>query len=940
MVTVVDDLSPTVVCDEITTTVLNGNGLATINAATFDDGSNDNCGIPNDGFAVRRMTDPCNIPGNTSFGPSVTFCCIDAAQASVQVQLQVTDFFGNSNSCMVQVIVEDNTPPTLVSCPPTQTITCDFFNDNIAPALATGDESVLDQFGNAVFDDACLPMPTDFVNVDVDNCGEGTITRVFNATDAFGNNAPNCTQTINVVHVSDFVVEFPADMDFECQAGQNPTEDGDFGQPTVFFDDCEMVATSFDDQVFTITNDACYKIFRTWTVINWCVYDDFGFDAVSESPEIDLPGGSLDPDGDKDARTYRDGLNITNFPNAMPDGYIQHIQVIKIQDNVAPVIENPGTLEVCITENACATTVNLPEGTASDCSPNVTFTATSDFGVGFGPFINVAPGNYSVTYTATDNCGNSSSTTFEVNVSDCKAPTPYCVGGLIIELSPIDTDGDGSPDAGEAESWANDFDAGSFDNCTADENLTFSFSQNAVVQGVTYTCDSIGQRPVFIWITDEAGNQDVCQTTVQVESVDNVCNANSPQIAGFIQREDGEGVLLTEVMVSGNGNNMDMSNDEGYFEVMNLEEGYDYSVVPSKNDTHDLGVTTLDLVLIRRHVLNTELLDSPYKIIAADANNNEAVTTADIVEIRKLILTTIDAYTNNTSWRFVDKYFQFPNPENPWETDFPEFRSYNNLDYPVYAADFVGVKIGDVNNSAVVNLTQETVEERSSEQLVLATEDYAFAAGETFTVEVGATDAAQILGMQWSLDFNPEILQLDAVTGVNHLRERDFGLKYAAAGKVNHSFVNETDAQFKAEEVLFKLTFTAFESGKVSNFVTLHSDRLRSEAYLTETETAEVILEFNGANPVADTDSATLFQNNPNPFSAGTEIAFYLPEAATAKLSIFDAAGKLLWTRENEFAAGRSTVGVSAEELSATGVLYYRLETEGTVLTRKMIKLR
>ena len=71
-------------------------------------------------------------------------------------------------------------------------------------------------------------------------------------------------------------------------------------------------------------------------------------------------------------------------------------------------------------------------------------------------------------YTATDNCGNSETCEVPFNIVDNKPPTPYCVGGLVVELMPVDNDGDGTPDEGMVELWANDFDAGSFDNCPGD----------------------------------------------------------------------------------------------------------------------------------------------------------------------------------------------------------------------------------------------------------------------------------------------------------------------------------------------------------------------------------------------------------------------------------------------------------------------------------------
>lgn len=60
------------------------------------------------------------------------------------------------------------------------------------------------------------------------------------------------------------------------------------------------------------------------------------------------------------------------------------------------------------------------------------------------------------------------------------------------------------------------------------------------------------------------------------------------------------------------------------------------------------------MVLVARHILGTQLLDSPYKIIAADVNRSNTVSTADLVDMRKLILQYEGSFPDNTSWRFID----------------------------------------------------------------------------------------------------------------------------------------------------------------------------------------------------------------------------------------------------------------------------------------------
>jgi hypothetical protein len=60
------------------------------------------------------------------------------------------------------------------------------------------------------------------------------------------------------------------------------------------------------------------------------------------------------------------------------------------------------------------------------------------------------------------------------------------------------------------------------------------------------------------------------------------------------------------------------------------------------------GVSTLDLVDMQKHLL-IKPLSSPYKMIAADANNSKSITAIDLIEMRKLILGIYAELPYNTS---------------------------------------------------------------------------------------------------------------------------------------------------------------------------------------------------------------------------------------------------------------------------------------------------
>jgi len=204
-------------------------------------------------------------------------------------------------------------------------------------------------------------------------------------------------------------------------------------------------------------------------------------------------------------------------------------------------------------------------------------------------------------------------------------------------------------------------------------------------------------------------------------------------------------------------------------------------------------------VLISKHILGNQELDSPYKIIAADANASNSITTFDLVLIRQLILNITDEFPTNTSWRFVDKDFVFPNPANPFATTFPETISFNSLNDDELSADFISVKVGDVNASAIPNALLGTQNRTRANDLLFAVNDQALEAGAEYTVDFMAKDFKDILGYQFTLNFDQTLVEvLDVVPGaLNKLSEANFGLTLLDNGAITASWNDAAIANLK-----------------------------------------------------------------------------------------------------------------------------------------------
>ena len=152
-----------------------------------------------------------------------------------------------------------------------------------------------------------------------------------------------------------------------------------------------------------------------------------------------------------------------------------------------------------------------------------------------------------------------------------------------------------------------------------------------------------------IW---EKGNQSFCLSYILVD-FSLVHTGGRRFITGYIETEEDNGVAAVNVEVEGSFNQTIVTQGDGYYQVSNFPINADIQITPYLNKDHLNGVSTFDLILISQHILGLTPLSSPYKMVAADVNNDQQVTTLDIIELRKNILGFSDDFTNNMSWRFI-----------------------------------------------------------------------------------------------------------------------------------------------------------------------------------------------------------------------------------------------------------------------------------------------
>ncbi len=915
-VTVIDDIQPNPVCDQFTVVSLTNEGYAIVDAEEFDDGSFDACGDVT--IEVRRMNPKCDSD-DFFFGESVTFCCDDIG-VDQMIVLRVTDEAGNFNKCMVTAEVQDKTPPSLIQGLPDITLACDFpFNvndteqfgtiqtqlDDVEEILLTSD---VVEFSGPAFDGlvlgGCLELQSDeFSFSNINSCGVGNAIRVITFTNSQGMTVSD-VQSITFVNPSPFSyddIQFPADITLfnVCDISDIPAT-----MPVFVEDGCDQVGIEVVDQVIDNSNgsESCYKILRTFTLLDWCQNDGGTFE-LFEGTQVILVNNTIAPE----ITSSCENVSICSYDNSCGDAFIDL---------------NLEATDDCTTSAFLNYTYLIDA--FSDGSIDITGNSSSASGA-------YPVGIHTIYWTVNDACGNEDMCSYTFEIENCKTPTPYCLDNLTAGLTAMDLDGDGDIDTEMIMITPDFFDAGSFHVCGTPVQLSFSADVNDTER--MFNCNDLGEQPIQLWVTDENGNQDFCATSVVIQDNNDIefCTEMLVfDITGVVKNS--ENMELTDVEVSlGVPELMELTNEEGLYSFIEMPLGNEYVVSPSNDVNPTNGITVSDIILIQKHILGLEPLTSPYQLIAADVDNSTKVNGQDILQIRKLLLGHYEAFPMNESWKFIDAKQVFIDNSNPWFDDLVETVHIPNLEYNV-VADFIGVKVGDVNETATNGITGNGIDTRTDVVLEMEVSAVDLVKEEISEIELYNSSSIEPQGIQLGLTYDQSAIEVLNVT---------IGGKDATDSQVN---INKGNLRIllSDEEVSqsIKITVKAKRDLKQST-LKLDDSVLFNMAYAQNE--GEIKVELNEDVLVVEPTEEYVFelnQNEPNPWMNSTNIQFVSTRNGKGKFRVMNTNGKVIVNRELELQKGNNSIVLSSEELPSSGIYYYEVSMEDTKMMKKMILIK
>lgn len=975
IIRVADLQEPFAICQGNLNFSIGNYGVRRIYTTQINNNSYDNAAI--ESIQIRRKysldpetCDELSAETYSDWGPWVEVTCCDVGRY-VTVELQIIDIYGNTNMCWTEVLIEDKTAPTCYDIEDVN-VNCAALPLDFDP---TNMDQLFDLFGTVeVYDNCSAGIVSLQPVVDLDDCGNGTIVRQFYAQDYDGNISNTVSQTITIGGENAYSVRFPADTLVSCLA----TAEIDTAE--VYRSGCDLVAVSHEDEIIENSALGCFEVHRTYQVINWCEYN--GTDQaviISRDEDCDAELGEEAVwliRAQDSIYIDRDSLPFNNWPAAgtkgldcdqetNPEGYWrtvanvaywQYTQRIIVQDTLAPIIDvNAPEAQICTDDESCEATIVLnmlidsrcdlddlfalsiewDEGADGTIDGNLTqmglvsgtypsFEMVGSFGIGLHRFV----------IFATDVCGNITSYEWATEVVACygiaegctNAPSNYEIKfpkdqSFECELGMI-------TDSVEINSLACDLLAVSMEEELVTSTDSLVCMQIKRTYQVINWCEYDGiSDPVMIsrdedcdgeageenvWVLRRPSNIYIDRDSLHTNMIpvagekSLACDGNSNP-NGFWRSVNSNGYWQYEQLITVFSESLpeiQLGADETTF----FADSDDCEANMSMSFQVDGGCDGEEVqlnVYIDEFQDGIQELNSETENMLSGSFPNYAISAMLPIGTHDLIIELMDQcghqFTEIIELEVVDGFVEAPTCVDTLLFELQEVAQPVDLDGDgLVDSGVLELEVADLINenatdcSGALNYGFRLLENPTDtlfNTILFTCNDLA----SSHEIEVYAWDQAN----------NPYAVQLDGTIG---------GPNYAVCQTVIEiinpgSACDPANEETNGEELPGDLGI-GFDAGGDG---------------------------FSLAKANTTAHQNELFQNQPNPFSGSTRIAFYLAQATQAEILVTDLSGKVVKQIRGSYEKGTHEVTLEASELGGSGLYYYTLRTPTFVQSRKLI---
>lgn len=370
------------------------------------------------------------------------------------------------------------------------------------------------------------------------------------------------------------------------------------------------------------------------------------------------------------------------------------------------------------------------------------------------------------------------------------------------------------------------------------------------------------------------------------------------------------------VATAGTGVVTATSDNQGFFELKNLEVNGNYVATPQKavfTNWESHLITTYQAALTLRNAVGLQGFTSS-QAKAADVDKNGTVTAYDAALIAQFAVGLPRLPDSKVGdWIFI-----------------PAYRSYYNLNTNYQDQNFTGILLGDVtaNWNQSYGMNKVFIAESITgfnRATILADE---------ISVAVIIDKSTEVLSWQIAIKFDPSQLRYvgtekgASASKYQFIENAQNGV--LSAGMYGGEAVG-SDEPFAY--IKFKILDPALEQTELEiAYFQVNNDPVQQ---------TKIAIDVNESKP----KTFSLFQNYPNPFNPTTTIAYQVPETGHVTMVLYNLAGQKVITLEN----GKRTAGVYRIEWNGvdeagievtSGVYFCHLYYRNELKTIKLVKVK
>lgn len=825
--------------------------------------------------------------------------------------------------------------------------------------------------------------------VNLNTCDVGHIIRTFEVYDRH-NKKTTCTQRVDIEGVHDYMIRFPKDVESECTP---PYPDLVLKREN----GCDLLAINSKDEYFGNRSSSCYKVLRTYKIINWCEYDGESPPVVIGRDEdcngepgdhevwvIRRPRGKVYLDLDDDRRnnvpssSSNECYAISGYlkgssrePRLTPTGFWQYTQHLKVFDNSRPTVESEDAAPFCSLGNDCKAEVSIQFSVDETCSADYiqakVFFFENGVEVPLNEENNIAAqalsgsfpdyqlsgrypiGEHIFEVHLRDGCGNSGIAKIPFSVIDCKAPAPICHHGVSTSLLALeagtDADGDGDVDEFANVIWVSDLLRSEISDCT--EPITYSINRVGETpdperRRLVLTCEDLDTVRVEVYAWDAAFNPEAIQPDGSMGG------SNYDHCETYIAIRPGScspapppahifGKIKTFSGTPIEEVQISLTGGMQMAEQTDTEGAFSFDVQPAETYWLTPAKETyfMDAVNTADVVALNNHITGRKKL-----DNPYQLIAADIDNSGKITILDL-VYLRKAVLGDMDA---FPNNKS-WRF-VPASHVFSDPTDP-WSEPFPEQEYVDHMDHTTRwahfyaikvgdiddNIGELYGRSMASEAYLTTSDDY-LRAGETYRMNFKLTDAPLLEGLQFELFFDPSQVAVEAIK-TGGLSVINLGADLLREGKLAVSWNQTEDSRLSPDGDLFSVDIRPRLSGYLRDMLQLNERRILSEGYSAEGDIHPIRLQFSSSA----TGRLRLEQNYPNPFREFTQIRFDLPETGPVRLEVFDLNGRSLYRQEKFLEQGEHLWRLTRSDFEQTGLMIYVLEANGRRLSRKMLKL-